>query len=260
MFSDWAKFAGFSAFLAVALAIGILALQETPKTAQEHQRTGRHENHSDAAANWSPWLVVFKTLNSGGMEEITEYCNSHTESEKKNWPQFYYCELKVTDVWLVIFTGVLAIATALLTWATYSLWRATVSNERPWVGPITVNCDVRQGTVVIKNTGRSPALRMRVSHRALIVNPGQAPMVLNIWEVPKALFPGAEDFYHPTIEGGPLSQADFGRMAAGTRELWVIARIEYFDGDGNFYHTDISTRWGGVNRPVMVPHGNNSAS
>jgi hypothetical protein len=111
MFSDWAKFAGFSAVLGIALAIGILALQETPKPAQKYQGSQPSETHPNPATNWTPWLVILKTLTSGGLQEITEYCNSYSEHEKKQWPQSYYCELKVTDVWLAIFTGLLFLVT-----------------------------------------------------------------------------------------------------------------------------------------------------
>jgi len=71
---------------------------------------------------------------------------------------------------------------------------------------------------------------------------------------------GAEDFYHPPVEGGPLTAADMADLGAGTRELWVIARVEYFDRDGGRHYTNISTRWGGLGRPVMVPYGNNDAT
>jgi hypothetical protein len=104
MFSDWAKFAGFSAVLAIALAIGILALQEPNKPAQEYQRLQTSEPKPDATTNRLPWLMILKTLHPGGLVEIAEYCNSYPEHERKNWPQSYVCDVKATDVWLVIFT------------------------------------------------------------------------------------------------------------------------------------------------------------
>jgi hypothetical protein len=134
------------------------------------------------------------------------------------------------------------------------------------VGPITVDRSqiiVEQrsrGTSTIKNTGRSPALKMRITHRNFILNQGQVPTLSAVWETPKALFPGAADSYHPAVESGPLSQGDINAILAGTRALWMIARIEYFDRDGNMHHTNISTRWGGMNRPDMVPEGDNDAN
>jgi hypothetical protein len=169
------------------------------------------------------------------------------------------------DNYIALFTLVLALGTLALWSSTRKLWNVTTENERPWVGPITVNCDQliagqpSRGTIVIKNTGRTPALRMRIAHRGVILNQGQVPATPSAWEVPKALFPNAEDFYHPPVEGGPLSQADASALVAGTRVLWIIARIEYFDGGGKLHHTNICTRWGGINRPVMVPEGNNDA-
>jgi len=266
MFADWAKFAGFSAILAIAMAVGILALQEPPKPAQEYQRPQPSETHPNSATNWTPWLAIFKPLTSGGLQEITEYCNSYSDSEKKQWPQSHYCEVKVTDVWLAIFTGLLFLVTGGLGVATIKLWNATVENERPWVGPLTTNLDQiiaghrSRGTIVIKNTGRSPALKMRITHRGIILNRGEIPALLDVWEVPKALFPGVQDEYHPPIEGGPISHDDAAALLAGTKVLWIIARIEYFDRDGNFHHTNIRTRWGGMDRPVMVPEGENDAN
>ena len=118
------------------------------------------------------------------------------EEEKKKWPQAYYCELKVTDVWIVIFTGVLAFVTFLLVRATVRLWNATVENERPWVGPITANCDQiivgqpSRGTIVIKNTGRSPALRMRVAHRGIFSTKDKPPRPpLTCGKFPRPSFP-----------------------------------------------------------------------
>jgi hypothetical protein len=170
-----------------------------------------------------------------------------------------------TDSYIALFTFVLAVGTLALWWSTRKLWEVATENERPWVGPITVGC---QGlfvnrpipaVIAIKNTGRSPALRMRVAHEGIILNQGQIPNPPTTWETPKALFPGAEDFYYPFLGRAPLSQADFVAINAGTRAAWVIARIEYFDGSGNPHHTNICTRWGGPNRPAFVPEGNNDA-
>ena len=101
---------------------------------------------------------------------------------------------------------------------------------------------------------------MRITHRNFILNQGQVPTLSAVWETPNALFPGAADSYHPAVESGPLSQGDINAILAGTRALWMIARIEYFDRDGNMHHTNISTRWGGMNRPDMVPEGDNDAN
>jgi len=219
----WAK-SVLSVVLAIALAVCIAALQESQKSANENQGTEQHEPHPEAATSTAPWLVILKSLYPGGLEEISEYRNAHSEEEKKKWPQAYYCELKVTDVWIVLFTGVLAFVTFLLVRATIRLWNATVENERPWVGPITANCDQiivgqpSRGTIVIKNTGRSPALRMRVAHRGIILNQGQAPpSTPNLWEVPKALFPNAVD------SGVAIRVADEDKIALACKFVACIA-------------------------------------
>jgi hypothetical protein len=164
MFSDWAKFAGFAAILAIAIAVGILALQEPPKTTQKYQGTQQGEDQSSNTTNGAPPFVIFRTLTSGGLEEITKYCNSHSESEKKKWPQAYYCDLKVTDVWLAIFTGLLVIVTGGLINTAYRQETMARIHERAYIfggGPCQTNV-ANIGTMTIQNYGRTPAFVEKV--------------------------------------------------------------------------------------------------
>jgi len=170
------------------------------------------------------------------------------------------------DAYIALFTFVLAVGTLALWWSTRKLWNVTTENERPWVGPITVGCNglvagkFIDAVIAIRNTGRSPALRMRIAHQGIILNQGQVPSIPSAWETPKALFPGADDLYYPFLGYGPLSQAELAGINAGNRAAWIIARIEYFDAGGRLHHTNICTRWGGPSRPAFVPEGNNDAN
>jgi len=79
----WAK-SVLSVVLAIALAVCIAALQESQKSANENQGTEQHEPHPEAATSTAPWLVILKTLYPGGLEEISEYRNAHSEEEKRS--------------------------------------------------------------------------------------------------------------------------------------------------------------------------------
>jgi hypothetical protein len=166
-----------------------------------------------------------------------------------------------------------ALATAFIAWFTWTLrnstdrlWKTTVEAERPWVGPITVSCDppltagqIINAMVVIRNTGRTPALEMRVGHMGVILNAGVVPDQPDLQNVvPKALFPNAADFYPPFHGQGPLTQAEFTAIDTGTRAAWIVARIEYLDGRGEPHHTNICTRWVPA-RKAFVPEENNDA-
>jgi hypothetical protein len=123
-------------------------------------------------------------------------------SNMLEWLCALFFDLKITDIFLAAFTGVLAVYTAKLFYATDIL----AQSERPWVGPVTVanpGAELPVGQemkscVVIRNTGRTPALGMRVAHDGVILDKGVSPSVPDVRQVvPKALFPNADDFYYP---------------------------------------------------------------
>jgi hypothetical protein len=167
---------------------------------------------------------------------------------------------------IAVFTIVLSFSTIGLWISTYNLWSATKAADRPWVGPFTVRSEqLAPGNqitaeIVILNTGRTPALRMRVAHDGLILDRGVEPARPNLAQrIPKALFPGAHDFYRPFEGRDPLSQADFEGIVRGTRVAWIVAHIEYFDMEGGRHHTNICTRWDQHGARAFVPHLQNDA-
>jgi hypothetical protein len=167
---------------------------------------------------------------------------------------------------IAVFTIVLSFSTIGLWISTYSLWSATKAADRPWVGPFTVRSKQLEpgnqinAEIVILNTGRTPALRMRVAHDGVILEKGVEPAQPNLaHRIPKALFPGAHDFYRPFEGRDPLSQADFDGIVRGTRVAWIIAHIEYFDMEGGCHHTNVCTRWDQHGARAFVPHLQNDA-
>jgi hypothetical protein len=167
---------------------------------------------------------------------------------------------------IAVFTIVLSFSTIGLWISTYNLWNATKGADRPWVGPITVRSEQLapgnqiNAEIVIMNTGRTPALRMRVAHDGLILDRGVEPARPNLVQrVPKALFPGAHDFYRPFEGRGPLSHSDFEGIVRGTRVAWIIAHIEYFDMEDERHQTNICTRWDQHGARGFVPDLQNDA-
>jgi hypothetical protein len=106
------------------------------------------------------------------------------------------------DAWVALFTGLLFVSTAALWWSTRKLWKVATENERPWVGTVTVSPDKERNPfgaeIVIRNTGRSPALQMRVAHSGVLLERGAVPAIPDPRnEISKALFPHANDYYYP---------------------------------------------------------------
>jgi hypothetical protein len=95
-------------FLYVFVLVVQDASQQRPKAIYEN-KGGQIQQPSTNSGG--PWLVVFRVLAPGGLEKITAYCNSYGDKEKKNWPQSYYCDLRITDVYIAVFTGFLALVT-----------------------------------------------------------------------------------------------------------------------------------------------------
>jgi hypothetical protein len=168
-------------------------------------------------------------------------------AEHPRWLTKAFCDAKLADIALAYFAYGLIIVTGYLAWATIRLWSATIENERPWVGTFTVQPDKERNPfgaeIIIWNTGRRPALKMRIAHRGEILEPGSVPAIPDPRnEISKALFPNAKDFHYP-LHGRAFTEAERRGFEAGTHVLWVIARIEYLDGWNNIHHTNICTRW-----------------
>jgi hypothetical protein len=80
-----------------------------------------------------------------------------------------------------------------------------IDNERPWIGVDTVYTEklepgpvIQKAFVRIKNTGKTPALRMRASFKGSVLPKGTPPTAPDVAsESPKPLFPDIPDFYHP---------------------------------------------------------------
>jgi hypothetical protein len=144
--------------------------------------------------------------------------------------------------------------------------KAVIDNERPWVGlhtvassPLKPGINIQEACVVIKNTGNSPALRMRAAFKGTVLSKGSLPIPPDVMpEAPKPLFPNTLDYYHP-FTGFTLSDSDFKRIVGGKRTAWIIGRVEYFDGGNNPHHTSVCCHWN-QSRQVFVPneHGNDA--
>lgn len=138
--------------------------------------------------------------------------------------------------------------------------QAMIDNERPWIGVDTVWSEklvsgaiIQKAFVRIKNTGKTPALRMRAAFKGSVLPRGTAPTAPDVAsEPPKPLFPNTLDFYYP-FGGFVLSDADFQEVLVGSRVAWIVGRIEYFDGSKGSHQTQVCCRWD-QGRSVFVPH------
>jgi len=141
---------------------------------------------------------------------------------------------------------------------------AVVENQRPFVGPVTtstankklaIGSGYRRYYVVIFNSGRSPAQRMKVLFKGEIRPTEWTPRFMPdpSHEPSKTLFPGVTDFYYAFTDQPDLSQGQFDRIVAGTDRMWIFGRIEYLDNRDRRQHTNLCTVYN-VQREAFVPH------
>jgi hypothetical protein len=132
-----------------------LISQQAPKSIQKNQ---------GAAANqYEPGpFVLIRIFVPNGLEKISKYCNSYSEKEKKNWPQSYFCDLRITDVWIAIFSGLLVFVTLGLGWIGYQQRSDSKIVQRAYISinPAGINTNTFGqliGHVVFENGGHLPA-------------------------------------------------------------------------------------------------------
>jgi hypothetical protein len=137
---------------------------------------------------------------------------------------------------------------------------AVVDSERPWVGPITTSSQqIAPGqfihaTVVIVNSGQTPALEMRAAFKGSIKSKTDSADQPDMAQTPpKALFPHVPDWYYPFSKSLILSQADFDAICDGDKIAWILGKIEYLDNRRRPRYTNICTRWD-QSRGVFVPN------
>jgi len=142
----------------MALVVGLGWLdrsQQPPKAVNENQGT--------TASNYEPGaLTPFRIFTSDGLKEITKYCNSYPDNEKKKWPQIYHCDLRITDVYIAVFSGLLVIVTGGIVWVGFQQYRDTRILQRAYisVNPSGLDTDTYGhliGHVAFENVGHLPA-------------------------------------------------------------------------------------------------------
>jgi hypothetical protein len=223
------KIAAVIALLAIFAFYGwqeYLISQQPPKA--------HEENKGAAASKYKPNpLQPFRLFTSNGLKEITAYCNSHSEQEKKNWPQTYFCDLKITDFYIAFFSGLLVLVTGGLVWTgiqqyrdTRILQRAYLSIEPRGVSPGINNPSVELvGHIGIRNTGRLPA-----------TNVSWTTKIEYSSEEHRESFPDLSVWHggtHQIAAGSIMTQTGAPiTFGSSDRYLYVWGNVRYLDGFG----------------------------
>jgi hypothetical protein len=214
----------------------ILISQQPPKSI--------HENQGAAASQYEPGpFAPLRLLAENGLKQITEYCNSYPENKKKNWPQTYYCDLRITDVYIVLFSGLLVIVTGGLVWVGIQQYRDTRILQRAYVGvnPSGIETDTFGqliGHVVFENAGHLPARDFYWGIKIDSANIGD-------WLPGKLIIADLEGV--AVLPVGAKWKMGSGACDPRPRERWEYAyvwgRVEYTDGFGQRRFTNFCHRY-----------------
>src|SRR5262249_46573938 len=132
--------------------------------------------------------------------------------------------------------------------------------DRPWVGLETIiPKKFSAGRKIevwayIRNSGRSPAIKMQVRFLGYVLPDGQVyPVHPNPSDQPtKLLIPSVIDRYPPFHEKA-VSAAEFRGIGKGKLVVWIVGCIKYLDGAGKRHTTRVCVRWDRIRRE-FVPH------
>jgi hypothetical protein len=209
--------------------IGTLASQQSPKSIHKDERTTTNK--------YAPGpLAPFRMFFSSGLNDITKYCNSYPENEKKNWPQGYYCDLRITDVYIAFFGGLLVFVTGGLVWIGYRQIVTTRAQLRAYVNvvdAVVIHANDEWSPnfrIKIKNNGQTPAYKVIVKSAVKSVFIGQAP---GFDSLPKEshysdLGPGQDRVRTLIIHHDPW-QIMKGAIKSHVGTCYVYGEIVYYD-------------------------------
>lgn len=86
--------------------------------------------------------------------------------QKENWTEKFWCDAKIGEFALVVFTFLLVLSTGGLWFSTHRLWNAAEKQERPWVALDSFNVEVKENTVfftyAFRNFGKSPTFGLHI--------------------------------------------------------------------------------------------------
>src|SRR6266478_8969519 len=101
---------GIALALFVCLAIGFGFLEGASYKAQQSihsdQRAAHDQKESGPEApSFAPIRLIF------GSDGVAKYCDASTENNKRNWAHKYICDIRITDVYIALFTLLLTFVT-----------------------------------------------------------------------------------------------------------------------------------------------------
>jgi len=222
------------------------AKSQEPPTAnqpapQEQQRPPQSEQEANAPQAPAKTPSITDFFSSDGLQTIAAYCSKNPDQKPLDWlHEKFICDVRSTDVLIAAFTGLLFIATALLTVATFALawfvgrqewWMR--KHERAYViagpgyrdrkkirGKKKENWPVIAILITAGNYGRTPAFLKKITVGLCPMTDGPLP--------PYPPFQTCEDVLYPNYSRKDVD-VFFRLPISGNEDQICYGRIIYND-------------------------------
>lgn len=226
----------FGTFLSAFGMVALDASQQPPKSINENKRP--------APSHYQPGkLEPLRILFSGGLQQISDYCNSYPKAEKNKWPQAYYCDFKITDVYIAIFSGLLVFVTGALGWIGIQQYRDTRILQRAYIAVeprgivLSIEGDSLIGRVAFVNAGNLPAGQLSWLIDMSFTQNGEEksfpiskPAKGSIIIAPKAIAVRGAEHRLPLQKISEAAGNNFGKAIEITQYIYVWGVVRYLDG------------------------------
>lgn len=210
--------------ISVFLGVTASALAQQPpggERPENEQRSARsHQDAQEITSSPEPLWLIFELFTDNGRKRIATYCKNDSTAQAQEWSHGYVCEIRITDVYIAIFTGILAVSTIGLIFTgyrtIYTMQRTERRQLRAYVGvKLSLKC---------KNLNN-----LRYKPHAIAA--GEGP----------------EDFFI-------VDMTNFGQTPANNTTIWINWRPMPYPQrlPDNFSFEDINSVSAGDVRPIFI--------
>ncbi len=236
--------------------IALIGAAEPKRKSNESVQSNRvaAESHSQTGSS-APSFIPFKLWTGIKSDEVAAYCATKTDEHDKDWAKSYYCDIKITDVYIGIFNALLVVVTVgliVVGFLTVDRMRITEQRElRAYVGIVitpetVVNINVGMKPtcpLIIKNHGQTPAHGLESAAGIVIreyplVSPLPSPWGFSDGEGSKSALHPDQQFEFWVIAEQAITPADMQALQTGdTVRAYLFGEVKYLDVFGRDRHT-----------------------
>lgn len=145
-------------------AAGVVSLHQPP--AKAIHASYRAAQDQGEARPEPPSLPAIRLI--FGSDAVAKYCGADTEEQKKDWSHKYICDIRISDVYIALFTLLLCFVTAGLAWFGLLQFWDTRILQRAYVTAAPGGIDLYRSLdgrlscdILLQNSGNLPARNVR---------------------------------------------------------------------------------------------------